>query len=123
MGKMVVSPYSYYGLNRKRNFLEAPDCECGCGGKMVICLSDDNELFSFCANVLSDHDCSKSAVFIIRHDGKMQMAIYEPKEKAARAATFENPTTHSFSDFEGTVHLCCYSLLIEQSKGEYMIAE
>lgn len=123
MSKIFVSPYSYYGLNRKRNWMKAPDCDCGCGGKMLLCLENDDELFSFCADVLSEHKCSESAIFIVRQDGEMQIAIYNSKDNTVIGAKVKEPSTHAFADYDGTEHLCCYSMLIEQKKGEYLIAE
>ena len=49
--------FAAYGLNKFKNFLNAPICECGCGNKTHILLKDDEALLNLTGQLLSEHDC------------------------------------------------------------------
>ena len=38
------------GLNIEKNFLQAPICECGCGGKASIVLNSQSDVSQFCGS-------------------------------------------------------------------------
>ena len=67
--------FAGYGLNKFKNFMQAPICECGCGGTCEILLNDNKELFGFMNEMLLDNDCDCCAVFAHSYDGKMFAAI------------------------------------------------
>ena len=46
--------FGAYGLDKEKNFMQAPTCECGCGGKGVLLINDRKELFGFIYNVLME---------------------------------------------------------------------
>ena len=41
--KFIPEWFGIYGLDKEKNFLQAPVCECGCGGKAVLLLKDEKE--------------------------------------------------------------------------------
>ena len=32
--------FGAYGLDKEKNFMQAPTCECGCGGKSVLLIDN-----------------------------------------------------------------------------------
>ena len=67
-----VDEFAMRSLNKYKNFLTAPDCECGCGGKSMPILEDD-EVYDFCGCVLSDMECDNCAIFLVHKDGKQEI--------------------------------------------------
>jgi hypothetical protein len=51
------------GLDVERNFLQAPTCECGCGGKANLVLNTDDDVLDFCGCMCADNECCQCAVF------------------------------------------------------------
>ena len=75
--------FAGYGLNKFKNFIQAPKCDCGCGGDCKIILKETNDLFGFMNQVLMDNECDCCAIFAHTYDEKMYAAIkciYEGKE-------------------------------------------
>ena len=66
--------FGAYGLDKDKNFLCAPVCECGCGEKAVLLLDNQN-LFSFMFNVLMENECNHCAIFAHAFDGNMYAAL------------------------------------------------
>ena len=67
-----VDEFAMRSLNKYKNFLTAPECECGCGGKSMPILEDD-EVYDFCGCVLSDMECDNCAIFLVHKDGKQEI--------------------------------------------------
>ena len=53
----------------------APVCECGCGGKGVLLLENNPELFGFMFNMLMENECNHCAIFAHAFDGNMYAAL------------------------------------------------
>ena len=56
-----------FGLDRKKNMLKAPRCDCGCGAKLELVL-DEDEVIDYIANVLARVKSEWCAIIIIRPD-------------------------------------------------------
>ena len=67
-----VDEFAMRSLNKYKNFLTAPDCECGCGDKSMTILEDD-DVYDFCGCVLSDIECDNCAIFLVHKDGKQEI--------------------------------------------------
>ena len=67
-----VDEFAMRSLNKYKNFLTAPDCECGCGDKSMPILEDD-DVYDFCGCVLSDIECDNCAIFLVHKDGKQEI--------------------------------------------------
>ena len=57
------------GLDKSKNFLQAPICECGCGGYMNIILKTEQDLYDFINILLDDHECNHCAIFALQNGG------------------------------------------------------
>ena len=44
--------FGAYGLDKEKNFMQAPTCECGCGSKGVLLIDDQKDLFKSCMTYL-----------------------------------------------------------------------
>ena len=67
--------FEAYGLDKDKNFLCAPVCECGCGEKGVLLINDRKELFGFMHNVLMENECNHCAIFAHSFDDTMFVAL------------------------------------------------
>ena len=67
--------FGAYGLDKDKNFLQAPLCECGCGEKANLVLEDIKELFQFMNMMLMENDCNHCAIFAYAFDGCMYAAL------------------------------------------------
>ncbi len=119
--KIITNNFLLYGLNRKRNFLEAPLCECGCGKKMYFVLEDKDEVISLCEDLLLHTNCEEAAVFCVFKDGTHLGAMKIPCED--QIIIEESNDMHFFSDLDGEYRFCCYGLLCEMRTGEWHICE
>ena len=63
-----------FDLDQDYNILSAPYCECGCGNKMSLLLSDE-EAIDLAASVLMDQECGYCAVFIVHPDKYMEIVL------------------------------------------------
>ena len=129
-----VDEFRVRGLNKYRNILSAPVCECGCGGKGKLVIDKLQELYDLCAAVLFDNGCGNSAIFLEHRSGKMEIVychvVYDketeepdleistlsPKKGAIQDNDF-------FSMFDAEERLHCYGLIIERDKGQWEICE
>lgn len=113
-------------LNKFRNFLFAPECECGCGGKGTLLLDDVQELFAFMNDMLIDYDCEQSAIFAHAYDDSMYAAIKNFDEEGNVDVKFfgiKETDMEFFAEWDGELRFCCYGLMIESKPGEWDIVE
>ena len=125
--------FAGYGLNKFRNFLQSPNCECGCGEKANVILKDKKELFGFMNGLLLDNNCDCCAIFAHSYDGNLYTAI---KCVVEEENTDENDDDSSvkffgvkddcltfFQELDAEIGLHCYGLMIETKRGEWEIIE
>lgn len=123
--------FAGYGLNKFKNFMQAPICDCGCGGTCEILLNDNKELFGFMNEMLLDNDCDCCAVFAHSYDGKMFAAIkcigedmdLDEEETPVKFLGVDEDYLEFFQELDGEIGLHCYGLIIETKKGKWKIIE
>jgi hypothetical protein len=123
--------FAAYGLNKYRNFLSAPDCDCGCGGKGNLVLKTREELFGFFNTMLSENDCDQCAIFAYGFDGQLYAGLKyvtwdeenntEKVEMTVLSTDEEN--LEFFQEVDAEFGLHCYGLIIETKNGEWKIIE
>ena len=126
MGKIKfrIESFNAYGLDNKKNFMQAPTCECGCGEKASILLRDTKELFQFMFDVLMENECNHCAIFAHAFDGNMYAALKVENKDDEPVMFFEQKgNMNFFKDWDDIVEFHCYGLIIETKRGEWKIIE
>ena len=93
--------FGAYGLDKNKNFLQAPLCECGCGEKMSLVLEDIKDLFQFMNVMLIENETDDPVLF------------FQIKES----------DLGFFREWDDELELHCYGLIIETRKGLWKIIE
>ena len=112
------------GLDPESNFMQAPECECGCGEKCSICLKNDDETLSFCKTMVYENDeCNKCAVFAITKENMLLGAIKQEDDiycfKSKDPIKYMSEIGEIFDGLE----LHCYGLIVWNGEGLYRIVE
>ena len=116
--------FNAYGLDKEKNFLQAPICECGCGEKAVLLLKDKKELFAFMFNMLMENDCNHCAIFTYAFDGTMYAALKVENESDDPVLFFgQKNNMDFFKEWDDELDFHCYGLMIETKRGEWKIIE
>ena len=116
--------FGAYGLDKDKNFMQAPTCECGCGEKCVLLINDHKELFGFMYNVLMENECNHCAIFAYAFDGNMYAALKVENKDDEPVMFFEQKgNMNFFKDWDDIVEFHCYGLIIETKRGEWKIIE
>ena len=121
--KINFNSYIFFGLNRNRHFLQAPECECGCGQPAYLILKDHDAVGEFCSTVLFSYDCPDSAIFAIFNDGHYEAFVKEYDEDREQyvVSNIRCDDKDSFAELDGMYRLCCYNIIIEEQPGQWMI--
>lgn len=130
--------FEAYGLNNFRNFLFAPECECGCGAKAQLILENPEDIFGFSYATLSEYDCECCAIFAYDFDGNMYAIVkdetdieevydydqeYDPDECPIKFLGIDETDMEFFKEIDATFRLCCYGLIIQNANGNWDIIE
>ena len=117
--------FSAYGLDKNKNFLQAPLCECGCGEKMSLVLEDIKDLFQFMYAMLMENDCNHCGIFAYAFDGSMYAALKVENETDDPVLFFQIKESDLgfFREWDDELELHCYGLIIETRKGLWKIIE
>jgi hypothetical protein len=118
--------FAAYGLDKEKNFLQAPTCECGCGAKCDLILEDETDLVRFAYDLLIDYECEHCAIFAHARSGQMYTMIKTDNEMGDPVLFFGIPETDMgfFREWDQELNLHCYGLLIETAeKGSWKIVE
>jgi len=131
--KFRAKCFEGYGLNKFRNFLSAPECDCGCGGKGSLILEDTKDLFGFAHAVLSDNECDHCAVFahayndemfaIVKIDDVEGYDVENPEEYPIKFFSIKETDMDFFREFDADFGLHCYGLMIQRYDGNWDIIE
>lgn len=123
--------FAAYGLNKFRNFLSAPECECGCGEKASVILKTKENLFGFLGGMLSENDCDQCAIFAYGFNGQLYAGLKyvtwdeendtEKVEMTVLSTDEEN--LEFFQEVDAEFGLHCYGLIIETKSGQWKIIE
>lgn len=112
-----------FGLDPEFNMLSAPTCKCGCGGKALVCLEDEDDVYGFLYSILAEQECTYCAAFAITEDNMMLGVIkcdddYDFIESKERMDDYSR-IGEMFYDLE--LHI--YGLIVAIGHGEYKIVE
>lgn len=133
--KVRVEAFEAYGLNSFRNFLIAPQCECGTAS---LLLKTRKELFGFMGGMVLEHGDPDGAIFAVGYDGKMYACMMNPKYEEWLLINEEDEDTDIdpviilgtqdlqmdfFKEIDAEFGLCCYGLIIETKPGQWHIVE
>lgn len=113
------------GLDKEKNFLESPKCECGCGEKTYLILNSKEEATDLAWQLLVDNDCNCCAVFVILEDNSMMFA-YRHGENIDNISVYETNKIEDYSDIgkiADELELHCYGLIAHVKENQYSIIE
>jgi len=127
--------FAMRSLNKYRNFMSAPECDCGCGGKGRVILKTSDDVHDFCGAVLSDNDCCECAIFLVYNDG-MQEIVHkhldwdDEEEDEVVCISVLSPKNKKiltdvdfFAQFDASFNLHCYGLMVERDNHDWEICE
>ena len=117
--------FGAYGLDKDKNFLQAPLCECGCGEKANLVLEDIKDLFQFMYAMLMENDCNHCGIFAYAFDGSMYAALKVENETDDPVLFFQIKESDLgfFREWDDELELHCYGLIIETQRGLWKIIE
>lgn len=128
-----VDEFGMRGLNKYKNILQSPECDCGCGGKAMPVFEDKDDLYEFCGYVLENEDCDNCAIFLVHKDGMQEIThkhwVYdEDNEEEDLVISLISPKKSNaeidfFSKMDALLGLHCYGLMIEHENGAWEICE
>lgn len=124
-----VDEFAMRGLNKYRNILKSPKCEC-CDKPALMLIDSKDEMDQFCASILLENECCHSAIFLVEHTGTQRIIFTIPEyDEEENIEYIENIASvivdgnDGFAEFDAEVGLHCYGLIIEKEKGQWMIQE
>ena len=112
-----------FGLDPELNMLSAPTCDCGCGGKMNICLEDRGDVLGFCCGMLNEMDCGWCAVFAIDQDNKMIGVIKDGDEFEFIGSKEPVDDYGMIGELFDGMELHMYGVIVNVGDGLYKIVE
>ena len=119
-----INNFAAYGLNRKRNFLKAPVCDCKEDAYLYLAELDDVK--DWCIEVLSTYGCDEVAVFCVFKDGRYTAFVKQPDvEDEGLIYIHVKPTkAHDmFASLDAEFRLCCYGMITELEDGIWRVEE
>lgn len=111
------------GLNKENNFLEAPICLCGCGGKTNIVLETDDDVLDFCGAMCDENDCYHCAVFAINNENKLLAAICEGYDIHLVESEDVIEDYKDIGKMFDELGLHCFGLIVSNGDGSYKVVE
>ena len=108
------------GLNKQKNFLEAPICPCGnCGLRMNLVLKTEQDLYDFIGTMLDENDCHHCAIFALMKDGSLVFGV--KTEDGTTIYGAHNKARQTIADIEDEFDFHCYGLLEQIDDSSYKI--
>ena len=104
--------------------MQAPTCECGCGGKSVLLIDNQKDLFRFMYDVLMENECNHCAIFSLAFDDTMIAALKVDNKTDDPVLFFAQEENMAFfKEWDDELELHCYGLMVESQLGEWKIIE
>lgn len=111
------------GLDIEKNFMQAPVCECGCGGKASIVLNDQSDVSQFCGQMCAENDCNQCAVFVINKDNSLIGAIKLGNDIQIIGSTGSLDDYETLGEIADEFELHCYGLICWIKDNLYYVVE
>lgn len=111
------------GLDIERNFIQAPLCECGCGGKASIALNSQSDVSRFCGQMCAENDCNQCAVFAINKDNSFIGAIKFGDDIQIIGSTGFLDDYETLGEIADEFELHCYGLICWIDDNLYDVVE
>lgn len=121
--KFHIDHFATYGLNKLRNFLSPPRCP-DCGEPGTLCFENEQDVYEFCTDLLVEHGCDSSAIFLLFADGSQRVALYMPEDEEDAVVSVIGSSDHYFfAEVDAECRLCCYGMMIEVEPGHWEICD
>ena len=124
VNKFSKLTFEDFGLYQEDNFLQSPECPCGCGETTTLLLQDEDEVIAFCRTMVMINDCDYCSVFAITRENKMITAIkYDGEVSLFKSkGTIQDYEEAGEIFFEFDLH--CFGLIVPDGDGNgYRIVE
>ena len=122
MANLENITFDMCGLDKERNMLCAPVCECGCGGKANLILETKEDVADLCGQLVYEDDCNYCGVFAIFRNGVFVGAICN--EGDVTTFKFKNKADYKeIGQVAAELRLHCYGLIVETMDGSWKIIE
>jgi hypothetical protein len=115
--------FKYCGLDVEKNFLQAPKCNCGCGGYMGIVLETDQDVCNFIHNMLDECECNHCGIFALKKNNDVLMGLKLDGEIKCYVGENDSQGTNDkiFADIQKDLELHTYGLLEQINDDTYSI--
>lgn len=111
------------GLDPFYNILEAPECQCGCGSKVKLCLETDDEVLDFCKAMVYEEEYDYCAVFAINKNNTLLAAIGDDEKIYICRGEKPIDDYKSIGKMFDEMQLDGYGLIVYSGDGLYKIVE
>lgn len=118
--KKNETTFAYYGLDKDKNFLQAPLCECGCGHYANLVLEDDDDICGFMHAMLEEHECNHCAIFTVKGGDEVLMGIKSDDGIKCWKCMAEG-RENLFKDIQDGYQFHCYGFLEQVGDNLYRI--
>ena len=103
--------------------MQAPICECGCGGKASIVLNSQSDVSQFCGQMCAENDCNQCAVFAINKDNSLIGAIKLGDDIRIIGSTGSLDDYGTLGEIADEFELHCYGLICWIKDNLYDVVE
>lgn len=117
--KIMHTTFRSCGLEKQKNFLEAPMCPCGCGNYVNLVAKTKRELYDFIGATLHEYDCHYCAIFVLCKDGSAVMGVKQ--EDGITIYGIKENARREIADIEREFNFHCYGLLEQVDADSYKI--
>lgn len=111
------------GLDPECNFMQSPECECGCGGETDVLLEDMEDVINFCAGMVMENDCEYCAVFALNKENKLFGVIKYEDEIIPIASKEPFTDLSKIGEMFYEMELHCFGLIVWVDEEKYRIVE
>ena len=112
-----IKDYAFYKLNKYRNFVE----------HLSFTTTEKNEALFIAQEVLAQHDCPNSAIFLHCFNDDLYVLLKTDDEYECFGVKREDSEDQAdyyydfFAETDGEFHPCCYSLWMETKPNNWEV--